>query len=73
MKDYAKLPRETFDIRWVDSGLRVSLQAPTGRTALPIALAPFTIAATSMLNFEKFPELAPQLDIEAIQTLLLDA
>ena len=31
MRDHAKLPRETFDIRWVDSGLRVSA-APTGRT-----------------------------------------
>ena len=73
MRDDAKLPRETFDIRWVDSGLRVSLAAPTGRTALAIALASFTIAATWVLSFEKFPELAPQLVIEAIQTLLLDA
>ena len=27
MREYARLPRETFDIRWVDSGLRVSVSA----------------------------------------------
>ena len=32
MRDNAKLPRETFDIRWVDSGLRVSVEAPIVRS-----------------------------------------
>ena len=54
MKEYAKLPRETFDIRWVDSGLRVSVAAPLGRTALPIALASFTTRRDLGTQFRKF-------------------
>ena len=30
MKGYANLPRATFDVIWVDSGLRVSVSAPWG-------------------------------------------
>ena len=30
MRECARLPRETFDIRWVDTGLRVSVSAPRG-------------------------------------------
>ena len=33
MREYAKLPRESFQIRWVDSGLRVSVAAPRGSPA----------------------------------------
>ena len=72
MKEYAKPPREKFDIRWVDTGLRVSVAAPLGRTALPIALAAFT-KDDLVLNFEKFREFAPPVDIEVLHTLLLDA
>ena len=43
MKEHANVSREAFDIRWVDTGLRVSVAAPSGRPALPIALASFTI------------------------------
>ena len=51
MKEHANVLREAFDIRWVDTGLRVSVAAPTGRLALPIALASFTIGANWALNF----------------------
>ena len=73
MWEYAKLPRETFDIKWVDSGLRVSVTAWIGRTALPTPLASFTIGTTWELNLERFRSFAPHVDVEAIQTLLLDA
>ena len=50
MKEYANLPREGFDIRCVDTGLRVSVAAPPGRTTLRIALASFTIGANWALK-----------------------
>ena len=73
MKEYANLPLEAFDVRWVDTGLRVSVAAPLWRTALPIALASFTFGANWALNFEKCREFAPQVGSEVVQTLLLDA
>ena len=68
MKEYANLPREAFDIMWVDS-----VAAPLGRTALPIARASFTVGATWVLNFEKNREFEPQVDLDVLQTLLLHA
>ena len=54
-------------------GLRVSVAAPIGSIAVPTPLASFTIGTTWELNLERFPKFAPHLDVEAIQTLLLDA
>ena len=51
MKRCANHPREAFVIRWVDTGLRVSLAAPLGRTGLPIALASFTTGANRAPKF----------------------
>ena len=66
MWDYAKLPRDTFDIRWVDSGLRFD-----GCTDWKNS---FTIVTTWELKKERFRNFAPHVDdVEAIQTLLLDA
>ena len=73
MKEYANLPRDAFDIKWVGTGLRVSVAAPLGRTALPIALSSFTIGANWALKYEKKREFAPHVDREVVQTLLLDA
>ena len=56
MKEHANVPREAFDIRWVDKGLRVSVTLPPGRPALP-ALASFTIGANWALIFDRFGSL----------------
>ena len=66
MKEHANVPREDFDIRWVDTGLRVSVTPPPGRLALPIALASFTLGANWALNFDRCRELAPQMDPEVV-------
>ena len=73
MRDYAKLPRETFDIRWVDSRRRVSVAAPTGGTAVPTPITSSTIGTTWELNLKRFRNFAPHLDVEALQTFLSDA
>ena len=73
MREYAKLPREIFDIRWVDSGLRVSVATPRGGCVIPTPIASFTIGTTLELNREKFQIFAPHVDAEAIQTFLSDA
>ena len=72
VREYSELPRETFDNRWVDSGLRVSVSAPGGSTMIPIPIASFTIDTTWELNREKFRSFAPHVDVEAIQTFLSD-
>ena len=54
----AKLPCETFDIRWVHLGLRVSVAVPTGRTAVPTPLASFTTGTTRELYLERFRKFA---------------
>ena len=38
MKKHANVSREFFDIRWVDTGLRVSVTNPLQRAAITIAL-----------------------------------
>ena len=43
MREHAGLPRYTFDIRWVDTGLHVSVPSPSGATAVPTPIASFTI------------------------------
>ena len=68
MREYAKFPRETFDIRWVDMGLRVSVSAPRCATAVPTPVASFTIGTTWESNQEKFKSFAPHVDVEAIHT-----
>ena len=73
MKEHANASREAFDIRWVDTGLPVSVTPPPGRLALPIALASFAIGAKWDLNFDRLRELAPHLDPEVVQSFLLDA
>ena len=73
MRECTKLPRETFDIRWVDSGLRVSVSGPRLHHDTH-AVASFTIGTTWELNREKFQSSAPpHVDVEEIQTFLSDA
>ena len=67
------MPWDDFDIRWVDSGLRVSVAAPRGSSVIPTPIASFTIATTWELNRENFQNFAPHVDVEAIQTFLSDA
>ena len=47
MREYAKLPRETCDIRWVDSGLRVSVATPRRSSEIRTPVTSFTIGTTS--------------------------
>ena len=61
LTEHANVPREAFDIRWVDTGLRVSVTPPPARPALS-ALASFTTGANWALNFDRFRELALQVD-----------
>ena len=51
----------------------MSVAAPTGRAAVPTPLASFTIGTIWELNLEVIRNFAPHVDVEAIQTLLLDA
>ena len=55
------------------TGLRLSVAAPPGRSSLPIAPASFTIGANCALNFDRFRELAPQVDPDVVPSFLLDA
>ena len=71
MREYATLPRDSLDIRWVDLGLRVLVAAPRSSSVTPTAS--FTIGTTWELNREKFQNFAPHVDVEAIQTFLSDA
>ena len=73
MREHAGLPRDTFDIRWVDTGLRVSVSSPRGATVVPAPNASFTIGTTWILNQEKVKSFAPGVDVKALQTFLSDA
>ena len=44
------------EIRWVDTGLRVSvsMSSPSGATVVPTTIASFTIGTSLVLNQEKF-------------------
>ena len=75
MRQHANLPRDTFDIRWVQTGLRVSVNMPSPDclTAVLTQIATFTIGTTCVLDQERFKILAPRMDVEALQTILSDA
>ena len=73
MREHAGLPRDTFDIRWVDTGLRAWASSPWGATVLPAPIASFTIGTTWVLNQEKFKSFALGVDVEALPTFLSDA
>ena len=72
MKGYANLPRATFDVIWVDSGLRVSVSAPGG-TTISITIASFTMGTTWSYTEKKLQSFAPHVNVEAIQTFLTDS
>ena len=73
MREHAGLPRDTYDVRWVDTGLRVSLSSPRGATVIPTPIASFTIGITWALNQEQFKSFALAVDVEALQTFSSDA
>ena len=51
----------------------VSVAATIGSIAVPTPLASLTTGTTWELNLERFRNLDPHVDVEAIQTLFLDA
>ena len=73
MKEHANVSREAFDIRWGGHRIASIGGGPARETFFPIALASFTVGANWALNFDRFRELAPQVDPEVVQSLLLDA
>ena len=60
MREFAQLPQDSFDIRWVDSGRRVSVAAPRGSSVIPTPIASFSIGTTWKLDREKFQNFAPR-------------
>ena len=73
MKEHANLPREAFDIKWVNMEVRVSVRmVGPGGTMVPTAIATFTIGQTWVLNLDNFRRLALGVDIGAIQSFLGD-
>ena len=74
MRDHAGLTKEQFDIRWVSTGIRVSVNsAPTGCLAVLSQIASITIGANWVMNRDRFNSFAPGVDVDELQTLLDDA
>ena len=74
VRDFAGLRSETLDIRWVSTGIRVSVNsAPTGCLPVLSQLASVTIWATWVLNRERLRIFAQNVDVEMLRTLLDDA
>ena len=74
MREIARLPEETFDMRWVPTGIRVSVNsAAPGSSPVLSQLASLTIGATWVLNRERFNSFALRFDVGLLQTLLDDA
>ena len=72
--NFGGLQSESFDIRWVSTGIRVSVNsAPAGCLHVSSQLASITIGTTWVLNRERFRMFAPNVDVEMLQTLLDDA
>ena len=69
MREHAGLPRNAFDIKWVNTGVRVSVKmASLGGTMVPTPIATFTIGATWVLDPEEYRLFAPGVDVGVIQT-----
>ena len=68
MREHASLLRDTFDIRWVDTGLRVSvsMSSPRGATVVPTPIASFTIGIICVVNQETFKNFAPVVDVRNV-------
>ena len=74
MREFAGLRSETFDIRWVSTGIRVSVEsAPTGCLPVSSQLASITIGATWVLSRERFKNFVPNVDVEMLQTIVDDS
>ena len=58
MREHAGLPRATFDIRWVNTGLRVSvnMSSPGCATVVPTPIASFTIGTSWVLGPRKIQD-----------------
>ena len=62
MCESAALPRETFDIKWVSTGIRISVNStPSGALPVSSQLASITTGATWVLNRESSTVLLPVL------------
>ena len=59
MRENAGLTKEQFDMRWVSTGIRVSVNgAPPGCLAVPFPVASITIGANWVLNRENLQSFA---------------
>ena len=74
MRENAGLTKEQFHMRWVSTGIRVSVNgAPPGCLAVLLPVASITIGANWMLNRENLQIFAPRANVDALQTLVDDA
>ena len=74
MRDNAGLTKEMFDIRWVSTGIRVSVNsAPRDRLPVLAKIASITIGANWVLNRDRFSSFIPGIDVDLLQTLFDDA
>ena len=74
MRDNAGLAKEQFDIRWVSTDIRVSVNsAPSGCLAVLSQLASITIGANQVLNRERLNSFLPRVTVDELQTILDDA
>ena len=74
MRENAGLTKEQFDMRWVSTGIRVSVNgAPPGCLAVLLPVASITIGAHWVLNRENLQIFAPRANVDALQTLVDDA
>ena len=73
MRENAGLTKDQFYVRWVTTGIRVSVNsAPLGRLAVLLPSASITIGANWVLNRENIQSFAPRANVDALQTLLDD-
>ena len=79
MRETTGLPKETFDIKWVSTGIRASVRQCTRWWLARFVTASFylvgviSIGATWVLNRERFNSFASRVDVDLLQTLLDDA
>ena len=70
MRDIAGLTKEQVDMRWVSTGIRVSVNgAPPGRMAVLSPITSVTIVANWVLNRDRFKSWAPGANVYMLHTL----
>ena len=70
VRENAGFTKEKFDIRWVSTGIRVSVNcAPPDRLPASTQIAPITFGTNCVLNRDRLNNFVPGIGVDLQQTL----